>query len=205
MEHAMKRVRLLLWGALAVAAVAAFAAQRIYDGEGTSKGDFGRVPQFALRDQRDRPVTDRDLRDTVWVANFVFTRCPSVCPMLTAKFQALQARLRELEGVRFVSISVDPEYDTPEVLAAYAARYQADDRRWWFLTGPLAEIERTVVQGFKVHRGDPRPSELDPTLVDIMHGEHFVLVDREGVISGYYPAEQERLAEVEAALRALLR
>jgi protein SCO1/2 len=201
----MKRVRLLLWAAVAAFALAAFAARRMHDAETTTKGEFGRVPQFSLRDQRGREVTERDLLGSVWVANFVFTRCPSVCPMLTAKFKALQTQLGALEGVRYVSISVDPEYDTPEVLAAYAERYQADPERWWFLTGPLDEIQKTVVQGFKIHRGDPKPSELDPSLVDIMHGEHFVLVDREGVIRGYYRAEQERLEELASDLRALLR
>jgi protein SCO1/2 len=132
----------------------------------------------------------------------VFTRCPSVCPLLTAKFAALQKQLGGLP-VRFVSISVDPEYDTPEVLAAYGARFEADPERWQFLTGPLQELERTVVKGFKVHRGDPEPSATDPTLVEIMHGEHFVLVDAQGAIRGYYRSDASGLKELEADLRDL--
>jgi protein SCO1/2 len=199
----MKKLRWLLWALVPVSALGLFAARQIEAAELTTKGALGRVPSFALTDQRGRRVTDRDLRGSVWVANFVFTRCPSVCPMLTAKFHALQKQLVDLPAVRFVSISVDPEFDTPPVLAAYAARFEADPERWRFLTGPLAEIERTVVRGFKIHRGDPQPSAGDPSLIEIMHGEHFVLVDQAGDIRGYYRSDSEGLKELEADVRAL--
>jgi len=199
----MKKVRLLLWLLVPVAAMGAFAAHQLSASEGTTKGSLGQVPHFSLTDQQGRQVTDADLLGQVWVANFVFTRCPSVCPLLTAKFAALQKQLGSLP-VRFISISVDPEYDTPQVLAAYAARFEADANRWQFLTGPLADIERTVVQGFKIHRGDPTPSANDPTLVEIMHGEHFVLVDASGAIRGYYRSDSAGLKELEHDLRAQL-
>jgi protein SCO1/2 len=197
-------VRYLLWAAVLVLGVALFAAHRINAGERTTKGDLGKVPAFSFTDQSGRPLGDRDLRGVVWVANFIFTRCPSSCPMLTAKFKALQQQLGPLTGVRFVSISVDPEHDTPDVLAAYARRFSADTSRWSFVTGPLAEIERTVVQGFKIHVGKPKPQAADPSLIDIMHGEHFVLIDREGKIRGYYRSEQAELQELQSDLRALL-
>lgn len=199
----MKRVRWLLWGALLLAGVAAFAAQQLgasHASERTEKGDFGRVPAFSLIDQDGRTVTDKDLRGTPWIANFIFTRCPSACPMLTAKFKALQERIGTSKQVRFVSITVDPDHDTPEVLSAYARKYDADTQRWSFLTGPLAQIEETVVAGFKIHIGEPKPNASDPTLIDIMHGEHFVLVDAEGTIRGYYRAEAAELDELAADL-----
>lgn len=201
----MRKVRYLLWAAVLMAGVALFAAHRINAGERTTKGQLGTVPAFSFVDQDGRPLTDRDLRGAVWVANFIFTRCPSACPMLTAKFKALQADLGPVPGVRFVSISVDPEHDTPEVLAAYAKRFSADTSRWSFVTGPLAEIERTVVRGFKIHVGKPTPNTSDPTLIDIMHGEHFVLVDQAGEIRGYYRSEKAELGELKADLQALLR
>ena len=123
--------------------------------------------------------------------------------MLTAKFQALQTKLGKLPGVRYVSISVDPEYDTPQVLAEYAQRFSADATRWQFLTGPLKDIEKTVVNGFKIHMGKAEPSANDPTLIEIMHGEHFVLVDREGVIRGYYRADNDGLRTLENDVRDL--
>ncbi len=199
----MMRVRRLLWAAVVVAALGLYAGHRLSAKERTERGQLGRVPAFSLLDQKGRAVSDGDLRGTLWVANFVFTRCPSACPLLTAKFKALQGELGPLAGVRFVSISVDPEHDTPEVLSRYAARFDADPERWLFLTGPLAEIEKTVVEGFKIHIGEPTPNANDPTLVDIMHGEHFVLVDPEGVIRGYYRSDAAGIDTLKADLKAL--
>ena len=201
----MTRVRRLVWAAVLVLGIGAFAAYRMSSTAeaGAQRGELGHVPSFSLTDQLNRKVSDQDLRGSVWVANFVFTRCPSVCPMLTAKFQALQTKLGKLPGVRYVSISVDPEYDTPQVLAEYAQRFSADATRWQFLTGPLKDIEKTVVNGFKIHMGKAEPSANDPTLIEIMHGEHFVLVDREGVIRGYYRADNEGLRTLENDVRDL--
>jgi protein SCO1 len=199
----MRTVRRLLWAAVAVAAVALYAGHRLNAAQRTERGELGRVPAFSLLDQRGRAVTDRDLRGAPWVANFVFTRCPSACPLLSAKFKALQAELRGPACVRFVSISVDPAHDTSPVLAAYAARFGADPARWLFLTGPLAEIEKTVVEGFKIHIGEPAPSDNDPSLIEIMHGEHFVLVDAVGMIRGYYRSDTAGLEELKADLKRL--
>lgn len=198
----MTTVRRLLWAAVAMAAVALYAGHRLNAAERTERGELGRVPAFALLDQRGNTVSDRHLRGAPWIANFVFTRCPSACPLLSAKFKALQAEVKRPD-VRFVSISVDPAHDTPSVLEAYAARYGADPSRWLFLTGPLTDIEKTVVEGFKIHIGEPTPSDNDPTLVEIMHGEHFVLVDAEGMIRGYYRADQSGLEELKGDLARL--
>ncbi|MDB4973593.1 MAG: SCO1/SenC family protein [Myxococcaceae bacterium] len=201
----MRRVRVLLWAAVLVAGVGAFAAHSMLGSERTEKGALGQVPAFSLTDQRSKTVTNRDLLGKPWVANFVFTRCPSVCPLLTAKFKALQSKVAlPASDVEYVSFSVDPQYDTSEVLAAYAAKYDADPERWRFLTGPLATVEKTIVQGFKIHMGDPTPHPGDPSLIDIMHGEHFVLVDAQGTIRGYYRSEPAELGELADDLRALV-
>lgn len=200
----MKRVRVLLWAAVVVAGLGVYALRQMPTAaERTTKGELGRVPPFSLTDQTGATVRERDLLGRPWVANFVFTRCPSVCPLLTAKFREFQRKAGPLEGVRYVSISVDPKHDTPEVLAEYAGKFQAQHPRWLFLTGPLAEIEKTVVRGFKVHLGAPTPNQNDPSLIDIMHGEHFVLVDASGVIRGYYRSEPAELDELLRDLKAL--
>ena len=201
----MRKVRWLLWGAVVALAVAVFAADRLNASEWNSvRGELGKVPAFSLTNQLGQSVTDQSLRGAPWVANFIFTRCGSVCPMLTAKFKAFQTRLHDLDEVRYVSITVDPEYDRPAVLARYAERFQADPARWQFLTGSLDAIEKTVVEGFKIHIGEVEESEVDPNLIDIMHGEHFVLVDRTGVIRGYFRADKSGLSELERELRALV-
>ncbi len=202
----MKWARRLIWAAVLVAGIAAFAAQRVPIQQTSAvEGKLGQVPAFRLTNQLGKPVTEGDFKGKVWIANFVFTRCVSVCPMLTAKFRGLQQELRDVPGVAYVSISVDPQFDTPSVLAAYAKRFQADPAHWQFLTGPLADIERTVIEGFKIHIGEPKPLPQDPTLVEIMHGEHLVLIDKQGTIRGYFQSDQAGLAELVTAARALSR
>ncbi|HEX5660733.1 MAG TPA: SCO family protein [Polyangiales bacterium] len=199
----MRQVRILIWAALVVGGLAVFALYRLGDQkQSQAQGELGRVPAFALTDQLGKPFGSAQLAGRPWIANFVFTRCPSVCPLLTAKFKSLQSKLTDVPDVQFVSFSVDPEHDTPPVLNEYAQKYDAGPS-WHFLTGPLDTIEKTVVSGFKIHIGDPKPSENDPTLVEIMHGEHFVLVDAKGTIRGYYRAEPAELTQLAEDLRAM--
>jgi protein SCO1 len=147
------------------------------------------LPAFNLIDQRGQPFGLSDLRGHVWVADFVFTSCPTSCPKLTKKMRQIQHRARHLgDAFHLVTFTVDPANDTPEVLAAYAAEYQADTRRWSFLTGPLGDVEPTVVQGFKIAMGR---EDGGAGLFSIFHGEKLVLVDQEGFIRGYYDADDE--------------
>ena len=159
---------------------------------------LGRVGAFALVDQDGKPITADTLRGKVWIAAFFFTHCPTICPRITRRMRALQveanARLPELD---FVSFSVDPENDTPPVLLAYAQQYSANLRNWSFLTGDLAVVKATVVDGFKLALdGKPDPSAQNG---GIIHGSHLVLVDRQLAIRGYYrtddDAEMKRLLE----------
>ncbi len=102
------------------------------------------VADFELRDQRGEVVRLSDLRGKVLAIHFIYTRCPlpDVCPRLAANFAALQRRFRDRLGsdLMLLSITVDPEYDTPAVLAEYARRWQADPRGWRFLTGSLGPV-----------------------------------------------------------------
>lgn len=164
---------------------------------------LGRAPEFSLLNRDGRKVTSRDLAGEVWVADFIFTRCASSCPRMTA----LMARLgAEAPGLRRVSFSVDPAYDTPEVLTAYAAAAQrVDDPRWLFLTGPPATIEAVVAEGFKLPIVTSPPSEMARDAEPILHSDRFVLVDAEGAVRGYYEAtdraEYERLLADVGSLR----
>lgn len=101
------------------------------------------VPDFALTDQQGRPFRFSDLRGRVVAVDFIYTRCPlpDVCPRLSAGFAALQRRIPD---VALVSVTIDPTYDTPDVLAGYARRYGANPERWRFLTGPNDEIQRVA-------------------------------------------------------------
>ena len=153
--------------------------------------ELSRVPDFALVDQAGRPFTAAQLDGTVWVASFIFTHCPSTCPMLTSQMVNLQRRVADQElDARFVSFSVDPENDTPEVLRAYAATHGADLATWSFLTGESASVRRAVVEGMKVQMGEAQPLRDGPGY-DILHATHFVLVDRDRRIRGYYATDRD--------------
>jgi protein SCO1/2 len=159
---------------------------------------LGEVPALALTDQAGRPFTRASLEGRVTVANFIFTSCPTICPALTGKMRGLVERMGA-GPVRFVSFSVDPDNDTPAVLAAYGRKHGADFARWTFVTGPREALERAVVEGFKVGIDRTRrdaggePGGAEPDVWDIVHGEHFVLVDGAGRIRGYYRAEPETM------------
>jgi protein SCO1/2 len=150
---------------------------------------YGEVPAFALVDSRGAPFTDKTMRGHVNLVDFIFTRCPSSCPRLTARMGTLQAKLAGTgDDVRLVSFSVDPENDTPPVLADYAAHAHADPARWTFVTGPINDIQATAVLGFKVSAARIAKDAGD---YDVVHGDWFVLVDRAMRLRGYYSTEQE--------------
>lgn len=147
------------------------------------------LPAFELTNERGAPYGSADLRGKIWVADFVFTSCPTVCPKLTQRMLEIQRRSRHLgDAFHLVTITVDPENDTPEKLAAYAQGYKADPLRWTFLTGSLDAIEGTVVKGFKMAMGKEE-SAPGSGLFSIFHGERLVLVDAEGNLRGYYEAD----------------
>lgn len=158
------------------------------------------VPPAALVAETGEPFSTESLRGKVVIWDFIFTRCGATCPMMTRSMQKLARELEGVEELRFASVSVDPVYDTPEVLARYAAQHR-NDPRWVFLTGPRDEVLSLSVDGFKLAAGVPQAG-LEP----ILHSTKFVLVDKAGTIRGYYesgdPADMKNLA---AHARALAR
>lgn len=149
---------------------------------------LGALPAFALTDQDGKRLGSDELRGKVWVAAFMFTRCPTICPRITRRMRELQieAAKRKL-GLTLVSISVDPENDTPDVLRAYAQKFGADPASWRFLTGDLEVVRKTAVDGVKMALdGKADPSKPD---FGILHGTYLVLVDRELRLRGYYRTE----------------
>ncbi|MEM1416055.1 MAG: SCO family protein [Myxococcota bacterium] len=158
------------------------------------------VPSFRLVDQTGEAFGSDELRGRVWVANTIFTTCPTVCPLLTSQMANLQRRFAERElDVRLVSFSVDPENDTPEALAAYAQRNGADPARWRFLTGEREALRTILEDGLRVRMGGERsPSG------DIAHGTHFVLVDASARLRGFYANDGAGLGKLERDVAAIL-
>jgi len=114
---------------------------------------FGQVPSFQMVDQEGRAVTEADMTGRVHLVGFIYTSCPDVCPAITAQMAGMQAQLARAglsDRVHLLSITVDPEYDTPERLAAYAKVYGANTATWRFLTGRPNHVRSVVEQGFLV-------------------------------------------------------
>lgn len=170
------------WATLFVVALGACACR------GAKLDDYGAVPAFSMTDQGSKPVTNESFRGSPWAAAFVFTRCPMACPRVTNAMRGVQedAKRRNVP-LRFVSFTVDPEFDTPEVLRKYAESYRADLSSWSFLTGDASTIRRTAEQGFKIAvEGTSDPSRAD---FGINHGTALVLVDGALHIRGYYATD----------------
>lgn len=152
------------------------------------------LPEFRLTASTGESFGSRELAGSVWVANFIFTRCVSICPGLTEAMSRLDRRYAEAGiDVRLVSVSVDPDHDTPEVLAAYGREHGIDPRRWTLLTGAQEPLRELVQQGFRTAMGIP---EATGNLVDVAHSGKFVLVDGQGRIRGYYDSDGEGLDEL---------
>jgi len=161
---------------------------------GASLPILGTVPPFALTERAGSPLRSDDLAGHVWVADFVFTRCPDFCPALTSRFARLQDRLgAAADPVRLVSFSVDPTHDTPEVLQGYATRAGARTG-WFFVTGPRDTVAAILRDGFHVAYADD-----GPPATPITHSDRFVLIDRTLHIRGYYHGTDE--ADVDRLVR----
>ncbi len=162
----------------------------------------GQVPDFSLTERNNETVTRDDLRGFVWVADFIFTSCAGPCPELTLRMRSLQESLRgEYTNVKLVTFTLDASYDTPKVLRRYAERNHADRDLWWFLTGDDESAIRTLVTDGFLQTVVPA-SEDNP----IIHSTYFVLVDRAGLIRGFYDgldaASKPRiLGDIETLLR----
>lgn len=168
--------------------------------------DFGVVPSFRLTDQRGQPFGARELQGKVWIANFMFTSCPSSCPRLTRHMARVQGALgRSRRDVRLVSFSVDPAVDTPERLRAYGVRYGQDPSVWTMLTGPNGAVQDISIRGFNLALEAPSYEGPRPANYNILHGEHIMLIDRRMHIRGYFRADADGLNRVVRAARRLAR
>ena len=157
---------------------------------------LGAVSDFNLTDQTGASFASGPmLKGHVWVANFMFTNCPGPCPRMSSQMHQVQTALAG-QDVRLVSMTVDPDRDTPEKLFRYAAFYSAQPGVWYFLTGPRETLNHLGQDVFKLNGVD---GSLD-------HSTRFVLIDRKAQIRGYYlTSEPDAITRVIADAKALLR
>lgn len=138
------------------------------------------IPPFEFTNQQGRKISDIDLKDKIYVANFFFATCQTVCPQMNEQVQRVQEATKDLKDFRIISFTVDPQNDTVEALAAYAEKMKADNSRWWFLTGNKDSIYTLAREGFLV------PASAGSEARDFFHSQDLILVDKEKRMRGIY-------------------
>ncbi len=155
--------------------------------------NYGAVLEFILVERTGKRTTSADMRGKVWIADFIYTTCTDTCPTQSAAMAMLQGKFGNRSDLRFVSFSVDPERDTPEVLSRYADRFRASADRWLFLTGDKEQIARLVQQGFRLSAAALTEATSKESI--ILHSPRFVLIDRQSQIRGYYDSRDSTALE----------
>ncbi len=149
---------------------------------------FQTIPSFQLTDQNGNLFKSEVLKNKIVVASFFFTRCTTICPKISFQVARVRDAFIGQDDIKFISLSVDPSYDHSEKLKVYAKRYEADDKQWNFLTGEKSYIYPLILKGFHVPVADA--AEYDAAIKNpdeaFIHSERLVLVDKEGVIRGFY-------------------
>jgi protein SCO1/2 len=155
---------------------------------------YDHVPAFSMTDADGNPFRSSELLGSVWVADFIYTNCPAECPLMSYKMRSLEKQLPAAADLKLVSISVDPERDTPPVLKEFASHYGAPNKDWIFLTGTPETVHQIAFTTF--HVGD--------IIGKMQHSTKFVLVDKQGFIRGYYSSfDQQSMSDLLRDLKAL--
>ncbi len=147
---------------------------------------IGAVAGFTLTNQDGKITTLADLTNRVWVADIIFTRCAGPCPIITGHMKSLEDALPQTSDARLVTLTTDPDFDTPEMMKRYGERFGADFNRWMFLTGTKAEIGALGAGSLKLS-AVPKPPADQTNAVDLfIHTTIFVIVDKHAQLRGLF-------------------
>lgn len=151
------------------------------------------IPHFELTNQEGKIISDKSTEGTIYVANFFFSTCKTVCPKMNEQVHRVQEAFKDIKDIHILTFTVDPDNDTVAALADYAKKMKADNSQWWFLTGPKDSIYQLAREGFLV------PASLGETANDFFHSQYLILIDKEkrmrGVYDGTVPAEVDTLID----------
>ncbi|MFC3415587.1 SCO family protein [Algoriphagus hitonicola] len=139
------------------------------------------IPEFSFLNQEGNSVGRSEMEGKITIVDFFFTSCPSICPVMSKEMERVNDMFRDEDQVRIMSISIDPEYDTPEILREYAERHGANPGKWDFLSGPKDETYDLARCGFALPTLDGKGNP-----DDFVHSDKFILIDEQGRIRGYY-------------------
>ncbi|WP_080053940.1 SCO family protein [Spirosoma aerolatum] len=157
----------------------------LQDGSVITDTVYNHIPPFRLIDQDGKTVDQSIVKNKIYVADFFFTRCGTICPRISSQLTRVQDIFRENPSIVFLSHTVDPEHDRPAQLKAYAQKYEAIPGKWYFLTGDKAAIYDLAMHGYYLPTVDAGVKEGKPDETFI-HSEKLVLVDKEGIVRGFY-------------------
>ena len=149
------------------------------------------IAGFTLTNQNDQAETLAGLTNHVWVADIIFTRCASSCPIMTGQMKSLQDALPPASGAKLVTLTTDPDYDTPEILKRYGERYKADFNRWTFLTGTKKELAGLATGSLKLGSTPVMPKDQKDAVDLFVHSTIFVIVDKQARLRGIFQTEGE--------------
>ncbi|MSU43919.1 MAG: SCO family protein [Pedosphaera sp.] len=166
---------------------------------------YSRVGNFQLTNQHGKPVTFANYKGGVWLANIVFTRCPGPCPLMTKGMADLLQSLPKDLPVKFVTLTTDPDHDTPERLKSFSETYKPDYTRWAFLTGSKTELAKLAVEGLKL-TGVEKTADTRTSAADLfIHSTIMVIVDAQGQVRGTFEfTDAELSGKVLAAIKQLI-
>ncbi len=155
--------------------------------EAVANGDtiYHTIPAFSFLNQEGKTITEKSVDGKIFVANFFFATCPSICPKMNFNLKGVADKYKEDQQVKFLSFTVDPEKDSVQALAAYAKDLGADNSQWWFLTGNKDAIYSIARDGFLV------PAAGGKTAADFFHSQDLILIDHEKRIRGIYDGLDE--------------
>ena len=158
---------------------------RLADGSELMDTIYNHIPPFQLIDQDGNTVNQSIVKNKIYVADFFFTRCGTICPRISSQLTRVQDIFRNNPAIVFLSHTVDPEHDRPAQLKAYARKYDAIEGKWYFLTGSKTDIYNLAMHGYFLPTVDAGVKEGKPDETFI-HSEKLVLVDKEGIVRGFY-------------------
>lgn len=208
MKMDSRAVHVVFWGflGLVIASIAGvFVSSLLWVKSPPALPVFGELPEFKLTNQLGQAFARADLRGKVVVADIIFTRCPGPCLDMTRKMKAIERGLPPGHAVKLVSLTADPEYDTPAVLKEYAARFQANNADWQFLTGPKSAVYSLAAQGLKLAVQDNPQHKPDEN--EFIHSTRLILIDQQGRLRGapFDGTEMQTISDVLGAVQQLLK
>jgi len=191
MDDVSQKLSRTLWvgiGLLIVIVCVSYVLSRLEPGRvpATSPRVLGQVADFTLTNQAGVVVSLAALRGHVWVADIIFTRCAGPCPRMTKQMKSLQDALPPGSQTRLVTLTTDPDFDTPPVLKTYGERFGANPNRWKFLTGTKKEIAALAIDSLKLTAIEKKPDERENPEDLFIHSTIFVVVDKQARLRGVF-------------------